>query len=185
METPYGALQAGGRADLRESGLPRVVVRPGHVYGAGGWYAEEIVKRLRQPGRFAVIGTGDNWWDVVRVEDVAPRSSTRRSGARTARSTTSPTTSRSRLYDFIALTAERARRGPAAAHARRASRASSPARTPWPRSALGALLERPDQARARLDTALPDRAEGVPDADREAGKPSLSHNSVSWLGTQE
>jgi nucleoside-diphosphate-sugar epimerase len=35
------------------------------------WYAEEIVKRLRAPGRFVVIGSGANWWDVVRVEDVA------------------------------------------------------------------------------------------------------------------
>ncbi|ADB51800.1 NAD-dependent epimerase/dehydratase family protein [Conexibacter woesei] len=27
-----------------------------HVYGPGGWYAAEIVGRLRQPGRFAVVG---------------------------------------------------------------------------------------------------------------------------------
>jgi len=27
--------------------------------------------RLLQPGRFAVIGSGKNWWDVVQVEDVA------------------------------------------------------------------------------------------------------------------
>ena len=48
-----------------------VVVRPGHVYGPGGWYAEEFVRRLQQPGRFAVIGRGDNLWDVVHVDDVA------------------------------------------------------------------------------------------------------------------
>ena len=30
------------------------------------------------PGRFAVIGSGDNWWDVVRVEDVAARLRRRR-----------------------------------------------------------------------------------------------------------
>jgi nucleoside-diphosphate-sugar epimerase len=48
-----------------------VIIRPSHVYGPGGWYAEEIVKRLEQPGRFVVIGSGQNWWDVVRVEDVA------------------------------------------------------------------------------------------------------------------
>ena len=29
------------------------------------------MKRLRQPGRFAVVGKGDNWWDVVHVDDVA------------------------------------------------------------------------------------------------------------------
>ena len=49
----------------------RVILRPSHVYGPGGWYAEEIVKRLRQPGRLVVVGRGQNWWDVVRVEDVA------------------------------------------------------------------------------------------------------------------
>ena len=54
-----------------ESGPPAVVVRPSHVYGPGGWYGEELVPRLRQPGRFAVIGSGANLWDVVHVEDVA------------------------------------------------------------------------------------------------------------------
>ena len=44
---------------------------PAHVYGAGGWFEEEFVARLQQSGRFAVVGKGDNWWDVVRVEDVA------------------------------------------------------------------------------------------------------------------
>jgi nucleoside-diphosphate-sugar epimerase len=46
-------------------------VRPSHVYGPGGWFAEEIVARLRGVGRFAVVGSGENWWDVVHVEDVA------------------------------------------------------------------------------------------------------------------
>jgi nucleoside-diphosphate-sugar epimerase len=41
------------------------------VYGPGGWYAHELVPRLRQPGRFAVIGSGENLWDVVHVDDVA------------------------------------------------------------------------------------------------------------------
>jgi nucleoside-diphosphate-sugar epimerase len=53
------------------SGLPAVVLRPSHVYGAGGWYAQELIPRLRQPGRFAVIGRGENLWDVVRAEDVS------------------------------------------------------------------------------------------------------------------
>ncbi|MEO6497196.1 MAG: NAD-dependent epimerase/dehydratase family protein, partial [Solirubrobacteraceae bacterium] len=55
----------------RESGLDTIVVRPSHVYGPGGWFESEFVRRLRAPGRFAVIGRGDNLWDVVRVEDVA------------------------------------------------------------------------------------------------------------------
>jgi nucleoside-diphosphate-sugar epimerase len=71
VETAYGRSKQEGERMLRESGLPHVVIRPGHVYGAGGWFVEEFVTRLRQPGRFAVIGRGDNWWDVVRVEDVA------------------------------------------------------------------------------------------------------------------
>jgi nucleoside-diphosphate-sugar epimerase len=71
VETAYGRAKQEGEKLLRESELPGIVVRPGHVYGPGGWYTEEIVKRLQQPGRFAVVGKGENLWDVVRVEDVA------------------------------------------------------------------------------------------------------------------
>jgi len=71
VTTPYGRSKQDGERLLAESGLPHVVIRPSHVYGAGGWYVEELVKRLRQPGRFCVIGQGDNWWDVVHVDDVA------------------------------------------------------------------------------------------------------------------
>ncbi len=71
VETAYGRSKREGERLVSESGLPTAIVRPSHVYGAGGWYVEEFVARLRQPGRFAVIGKGDNWWDVVRVEDVA------------------------------------------------------------------------------------------------------------------
>ncbi len=71
VETPYGRSKQEGEHLLRESGLPSVVIRPGHVYGPGGWYEHEFVRRLRQPGRFAVIGSGRNWWDVVHVDDVA------------------------------------------------------------------------------------------------------------------
>jgi nucleoside-diphosphate-sugar epimerase len=71
VETAYGRSKQEGERLLRASDLPGVVVRPSHVYGPGGWFAEELVKRLRQPGRFAVVGRGENWWDVVHVEDVA------------------------------------------------------------------------------------------------------------------
>ncbi len=71
VETAYGRSKLAGEQLLRDSGVPGVVIRPSHVYGPGGWYAEEIVKRLRQPGRLTVIGRGTNWWDVVRVEDLA------------------------------------------------------------------------------------------------------------------
>jgi nucleoside-diphosphate-sugar epimerase len=71
VQTAYGHSKQEGERLVRASGLPSVILRPSHVYGPGGWYAEEIVKRLRQPGRFAVVGSGRNWWDVVHVDDVA------------------------------------------------------------------------------------------------------------------
>lgn len=71
VQTAYGRSKQEGERLVRGSGLPSIIVRPSHVYGPGGWYAHEIVKRLRQPGRMVVVGRGDNWWDVVRVEDVA------------------------------------------------------------------------------------------------------------------
>jgi nucleoside-diphosphate-sugar epimerase len=71
VETAYGRSKQQGEALVRDSGLDWAIIRPSHVYGPGGWFEEEFVKRLRAPGRFAVIGSGENWWDVVRVEDVA------------------------------------------------------------------------------------------------------------------
>lgn len=71
VQTAYGRSKQEGERMLRESAVPGVIIRPSHVYGAGGWFASEFVDRLRKPGRFAVIGNGRNWWDVVRVEDVA------------------------------------------------------------------------------------------------------------------
>jgi nucleoside-diphosphate-sugar epimerase len=71
VQTAYGRSKQQGEQLVRDSGLPSVIIRPSHVYGAGGWYAEEIVRRLRAPGRLVVVGSGQNWWDVVRVEDVA------------------------------------------------------------------------------------------------------------------
>ena len=71
VHTPYGRSKQEGEALLLGCGLPAVVVRPGHIYGPGGWYEHEMLARLRQPGRFAVIGRGDNLWDVIHVDDVA------------------------------------------------------------------------------------------------------------------
>jgi nucleoside-diphosphate-sugar epimerase len=70
VETPYGRSKQEGERLVLASGLPTVVVRPSHVYGPGGWYANELIAQLRQPGRFAVIGSGANLWDVVHVDDV-------------------------------------------------------------------------------------------------------------------
>ena len=71
VQTAYGRSKQEGERMLAQSGLDVVVVRPCHVYGAGGWFAEEIVARLKQPGRFAVVGNGENAWDMVHVDDLA------------------------------------------------------------------------------------------------------------------
>ncbi len=71
VQTAYGRSKQEGEALLADSGLDVTIVRPCHVYGAGGWFAEEIVARLRQPGRFAIVGRGDNRWDMVHVDDLA------------------------------------------------------------------------------------------------------------------
>lgn len=106
VETPYGRSKQEGERLLRESGLPSVVIRPGHVYGPGGWYEHEFVRRLRQPGRFVVIGSGRNWWDVVHVDDAAAAFvaavEDAPPGALYHLADDDPIT----LYDFVALTAE-------------------------------------------------------------------------------
>jgi len=70
VSTPYGRSKQEGERMVLGSGLAAVVIRPSHVYGPGGWYASELIARLRQPGRFAVVGSGQNLWDVVHVQDV-------------------------------------------------------------------------------------------------------------------
>jgi nucleoside-diphosphate-sugar epimerase len=111
VHTPYGRAKQEGEQMVLDSRLPTIVIRPSHVYGPGGWYAQELIPRLRQPGRFAVIGRGDNQWDVVHVDDVvsaltlaidAPAGSTYHVVD------DEPTT----FYDFMALTAQTLGTGP-------------------------------------------------------------------------
>jgi nucleoside-diphosphate-sugar epimerase len=112
VETAYGRSKQRGERLVRESGLDTVIIRPSHVYGPGGWYAEEIVGRVRGPGRFAVIGSGENWWDVVRVEDVAAAcvdAAERAPGGSLYHVVDDQPV---RYYDFVALTAEAAGVGP-------------------------------------------------------------------------
>lgn len=71
VETVYGRSKQEGERLVRESGLDSVIIRPSHVYGPGGWYAADIVARIKTPGRFAVVGSGQNLWDVVHVDDLA------------------------------------------------------------------------------------------------------------------
>jgi nucleoside-diphosphate-sugar epimerase len=112
VETPYGRSKQEGERIVKESGLPHAIVRPSHVYGPGGWYAEEFVKRLRQPGRFAVIGKGDNWWDVIRVEDVASALVDAAEKAPSGGIYHAADDEPIRYYDFIALTAKAMNVGP-------------------------------------------------------------------------
>jgi nucleoside-diphosphate-sugar epimerase len=112
VETPYGRSKQEGERIVRESGLPHAIVRPSHVYGPGGWYEEEFVTRLRQPGRFAVIGRGDNWWDVVRVEDVATALVDAAEKAPDGGVYHAVDDEPIRFYDFIALTAKALGVGP-------------------------------------------------------------------------
>jgi nucleoside-diphosphate-sugar epimerase len=112
VETPYGRSKQQAERMVRDSGLPAVVIRPSHVYGPGGWYAQELVSRLRQPGRFAVIGRGQNLWDVVHVHDVA-RALTL-AAERAERGSTYHVVDDTPIsyYDFMALTARALGVGP-------------------------------------------------------------------------
>jgi nucleoside-diphosphate-sugar epimerase len=106
IETAYGRSKQEGEQLVRDSGLDSVIMRPSHVYGPGGWYEEEFVKRLKQPGRFAVIGSGQNWWDVVRVEDVATAFVDAAERAPAGSLYHVVDDEPIRYYDFVALTAQ-------------------------------------------------------------------------------
>jgi nucleoside-diphosphate-sugar epimerase len=164
VETAYGRSKQEGERLVRESGLSTAVIRPSHVYGAGGWYAEEFVKRLRQPGRFAVVGAGDNWWDVVRVEDVASACVDAAERAPAGAVYHVVDDEPIRYYDFVALTAEALGVGP-------------PRRIPaWlarlvaGRDPVRAVVRSARSSNARIKRELgwtpryPSAREGVPDA---------------------
>ena len=69
LETDYGRAKHEGERILADLRVPTVVLRPSHVYGPGGWFAHLVTDMRR--GLFRVPGRGDNWWDVVHVDDVA------------------------------------------------------------------------------------------------------------------
>jgi nucleoside-diphosphate-sugar epimerase len=106
VETPYGRSKQEGERLVLASGLPAVVIRPSHVYGPGGWYVNDLIAHLRQPGRFAVIGSGENLWDVVHVEDVA--TALRLAGERASAGEVYHVADDEPIsfYDFMALTAK-------------------------------------------------------------------------------
>jgi len=165
IETPYGRSKQAGERLVLDSGLPAVVVRPSHVYGAGGWFAEEIVARLRQPGRFAVVGRGENLWDVVRAEDVASALADAADGGAAAGEIYHVVDDEPiSCYDFIALAAEALGVGPP----RRVP--AMVARLAAGRHAVNAVTRSARSSNAKLKRELgwtprfPSAREGVPDA---------------------
>jgi nucleoside-diphosphate-sugar epimerase len=112
VETPYGASKQEGERMVLESGLPAVVVRPSHVYGSGGWYVSELVAGLRRPGRLAVIGSGENLWDVVHVHDVATALALCAESASAGSIYHVADDQPISFYDFMALTASELAVGP-------------------------------------------------------------------------
>ena len=165
VETEYGRSKQAGEAMLRESGLPWVVIRPSHVYGPGGWYVEEFVKRLRQPGRFAVIGKGDNLWDVVRVEDVASAFVECVAGAPAGSTYHVVDDEPITFYDFIALTA-------------RALGVGRPRRVPagWRGSPPGAIRS----SASRAPRARPTRRSSANCRGRRAGRTPARACRTRW-----
>ncbi len=112
IQTPYGASKQRGEAMLGKSGLDVAIIRPGHIYGPGGWYASEVVVRLRQPGRIAVVGSGENWWDPVHVEDVAGALTDAAERARPGTLLHCADDEPLSYYDFVAATATELGVGP-------------------------------------------------------------------------
>lgn len=105
VRTPYGRAKQEGERLLLSSGLDVSIIRPSHVYGPGGWYAHELVPRLKGPGRFAVVGRGANLWDVVHVEDVAAALALAASAAESGSIFHVVDDQPITYYDFMALTA--------------------------------------------------------------------------------
>jgi nucleoside-diphosphate-sugar epimerase len=52
-------------------GVRAIVLRPGMVYGRGGGSPGEMVQAGRQKGVVRFVGTGENRWSLIHVEDLA------------------------------------------------------------------------------------------------------------------
>jgi nucleoside-diphosphate-sugar epimerase len=164
VQTPYGRSKQEGERLIGESGLPAVIVRPSHVYGPGGWYVHELIAHLRAPGRLAVIGRGENLWDVVHVDDVVNAlvmaSELASPGSTYHVADDEPIT----FYDFMALTARAIGVGPP----RRIPAAL--ARLVAGRNAVSAAVRSARSSNAAIKRDLgwkprfPTAREGVPDA---------------------
>ena len=54
-----------------ERGVRSVVIRPVMVYGRGGGLFAEFLRSAKERGAVRFVGTGENRWSVVHVEDLA------------------------------------------------------------------------------------------------------------------
>jgi nucleoside-diphosphate-sugar epimerase len=168
VATPYGRSKQEGERLLIECGLPYVIVRPSHVYGPGGWYMEDLVARLRQPGRFCVIGRGTNLWDVVHVDDVASASMYAITEAPAGETYHCVDDEPITYYDFMALTAETLGVGPPRRIPTALARLAAGA------NAVDAVVRSARSSNAKLKAAgwvprYPTAQTGVPAALRAAG----------------
>lgn len=73
VETEYGKTKQASESMLLKAyqteSFPVVILRPSHIYGPGGWFAD-LIKDMKI-GLFRIPGSGKNYWDVVHVDDVA------------------------------------------------------------------------------------------------------------------
>jgi nucleoside-diphosphate-sugar epimerase len=56
---------------LKAQGPRGVVIRPAMVYGRGGGFAGSFGDQVRQKGTLRIVGSGENRWPFVHVDDLA------------------------------------------------------------------------------------------------------------------
>jgi nucleoside-diphosphate-sugar epimerase len=57
--------------EASSTGVRSIVIRPGIVYGRGGGIPADFVKSAQETGTARYVGTGENHWPLVHVEDLA------------------------------------------------------------------------------------------------------------------
>ena len=57
--------------DSAQKGVRAIVIRPALVYGRGGGIPADLVKSARENGSARYVGTGENHWPVIDVDDLA------------------------------------------------------------------------------------------------------------------
>lgn len=57
--------------ETAQKGVRAIVIRPALVYGRGGGIPADLVKSARENGAARYVGTGENHWPVIDVDDLA------------------------------------------------------------------------------------------------------------------